>query len=147
MAERLARDANEPPAIPRADSDTMRYAIALSTVAGLCACAATPAELRSGSPALELTSSLSPKDVALCIADHWEGVAGPWSALPVTMRPIQDGYMVSVSSLGMESLVDVKSVSTGSKTGYFEHRSEYYYVGPQLRKLRETIRGSVEVCQ
>ena len=89
----------------------------------LCGCA-TPADMRTRVPSLELTSNHPAKPVAICISDRWENLGVFGGTIPVNMRPTSDGYTVSWRNEAWGHtglLVDVNDTSTGSITRYFKN--------------------------
>ena len=90
---------------------------------------ATPVDIRTRTPSLELTSSRPAKPVAICIADRWEN-SNIWGklqdGLPINMRPTPDGYTVLASvRTAFETypgfLADINDTPSGSTTRYFEN--------------------------
>lgn len=85
---------------------------------------ATPADLRTHAPALELTSSRPAKPVAICITDRWENLGIFGGTIPINMRPITNGYTVSWRNEAWGHtglLADINDVADGSKTHYFKN--------------------------
>lgn len=145
-----------PPSRVSTDSrETMKIFIALAAVATLSACASIPADLRKQIPRLELTSSRFAKAVALCIANRWEnidriigpGITSSTYPLPLTMRPITDGYMVSIEGLGTRGLADVKNTENGSRTQYFDEISERVLNEKVPKATNRAIEDAVKECQ
>ncbi|QWD91628.1 hypothetical protein [Polynucleobacter sp. MWH-Braz-FAM2G] len=98
----------------------MKVLAAISILFALVGCA-TPAELRSQKPLLDLKSTKPAKDVAICIADKWEGLGGFGGALTVNMRVTTSGYVVSLPLNGQTGmLVDIDNDGTGSTTKYYK---------------------------
>ena len=126
----------------------MKKVIPLCTVLSLSACIPPTASLRAKPPALDLTSSLSAKQVALCIADHWENA--PYhgrETLPLTMRPTADGYVVTMTGYGARFLAEVKHIPNGSRTQYFFGLSDLYNLDNQGKDKDTTMKGIVTTCQ
>lgn len=92
----------------------------LSTACLFFGCA-TPAEMRTKTPVLEVQSKLSPKDVATCIADKWENSGFLGLTVPVHMRQTGTGYAVSIrDAFNTTSLLaDVEGSSSDSNTKVF----------------------------
>ena len=91
-------------------------------VAFIAGCA-TPAELREKGPAYVLTSKLTAKQVAACIATKWESASPFFGTQPVNMKIQKDGYSVALGNEGTMFLVDVKELSSGgSSTAFFKYR-------------------------
>jgi hypothetical protein len=85
---------------------------------------ATPADLRTKTPSLELTSSRPAKPVAICIVERWENFGILGTTIPVNMRPTTDGYTVSWRNEAWGHtglLADVSDVLNGSTTRYFKN--------------------------
>ncbi|HUW75846.1 MAG TPA: hypothetical protein VMV70_04135 [Gallionella sp.] len=87
---------------------------------------ATPVDMRARTPSLDLTSSLSAKTVAICIADRWENakIIGMSAGFPINMRQTPDGYTVSASvhnafETWTGLLADINDNPSGSTTRYF----------------------------
>ena len=126
----------------------MKYTVTLLSIACVCGCVATPEELRSKPATAELTSGLSAKHVALCIAKHWEDPVPGWRPLPVTMRPSRNGYFVFVKGhSGATFLVDVNRVPKGSETKFFRAQSEIYSVGSSANLANMALEHTVTTCQ
>lgn len=74
--------------------------VALVAVVFISGCS-TPGDMRKRPADLELASDRTAKSVAVCIADRWEN-GNALSALgltyPITTRPLENGYTVSISS-------------------------------------------------
>ena len=121
--------------------------ILLSTVLALCACIPPPADLRAGKPAAELTSALSAKHVALCIANQWENTPYRGRLLPLTMRPSNDGYVVTATGYGARFLADVKVVPGGSRTQFFQGQSALYETGAESKNKHTAMEDIVARCQ
>lgn len=97
--------------------------IVAAVIVGVSGCA-TPADLRTRVPVLELTSQQSAKAVAVCITDSWENSGAFGSTLPINIRPTMQGYNVSFrpEDFGHTSLmVDVDEFGTGSRTRYYKY--------------------------
>lgn len=91
---------------------TVLLALAAVTIT---ACA-TPTDLRTRTPDLDLVSSKSAKHVAVCIAETWEGNS-PLGTTPVTMRESMSGYVVHMICLTNTCLLaDVLATPEGSRT-------------------------------
>jgi hypothetical protein len=97
-------------------------AASLLFVAFIAGCA-TPAELREKGPAYVLTSKLSAKQVAACIASKWESASPLFGTQPVNMKIQKDGYSVALGNEGTMFLVDIKELPNGgSSTAFFKYR-------------------------
>jgi hypothetical protein len=86
---------------------------------------ATPAELREKGPVYVLTSKLTAKQVAACIASKWESASPLFGTQPVNMKIQKDGYSVALGNEGTMFLVDVKELlgpGGGSSTAFFKYR-------------------------
>jgi len=122
--------------------------ILLSTTLLLSACIPPQASLRTRPPALDFTSSLSAKHVALCIAEHWENT--PYyghHTLPLTMRPSEDGYVVTATGYGARFLAEVKPTPKGSRTQYFFGLSDLYNLDNQGKNKDAAMKDIVVTCQ
>lgn len=110
----------------------MKKIIAGSMLAMIAGCT-TPADLRKQKPTLELTSGNTSKQVAICIADHWENTTavGALSSSPVNMRITTEGYSVIVygtpSMFGGAAPVSIADI-TDKPAGSFI----FYYRSPVL---------------
>jgi|JI10StandDraft_1071094.scaffolds.fasta_scaffold1232568_2 hypothetical protein len=93
----------------------IKTAIAIcTTIVLVLGCAATPPERRLGVADLEVNSVRSAKDMAMCIAETWEG--GQFGG--TCMRPNANGYTVLVT-LVSNVFADVKETPSGSFTRMF----------------------------
>ncbi|MEC5215057.1 hypothetical protein RCH06_003634 [Polaromonas sp. CG_9.5] len=91
-------------------------------VTAIAGCA-TPSELREKGPAYVLTSNISAKQVAACIASKWESASPLFGTQPVNMKIQKDGYSVALGNEGTMFLVDVKELpGGGSSTAFFKYR-------------------------
>lgn len=100
-----------------------KYLLPCAATILLLGCA-TPADLRTRAPALELTSSRPAKPVAICIADRWENLGIFGGTIPVNMRPTTNGYTVSWRNEAWGHtglLADINDVEAGSTTRYFKN--------------------------
>jgi len=112
------------------NSNSMRtktsLVLCVATV-GLFGCA-TPVDMRTKTPSLDISSSRPAKSVAICIADRWENatIMGMGAGFPTNMRPTQDGYTVSASvhnnfETWTGFLADINDIPSGSTTRYFKN--------------------------
>jgi hypothetical protein len=82
---------------------------------------ATPQTTRQQNPAAHYQSSKSAKDCAVCIADKWENLALLGGTMPINMRPISNGYTLSIGTARTQLLVDIVDVVGGSETTYYKN--------------------------
>ncbi len=85
---------------------------------------ATPSELRTRAPSLELKSNFDAKRVAACIADKWENALPLLGTQPVNLKITSTGYSVAHGVEETIHLVDISDSPTGgSNTTYYKNRS------------------------
>ena len=86
---------------------------------------ATPEEMRSQPPVFEVQSPLPSKTIAICIANKWENSGFLGLTVPVHMRQITNGYMVSIRDAYNTTFVfvDIEDFGTGSKTRFYRNRN------------------------
>lgn len=106
----------------------MKKIIACSMLALLTGCTINPADLRKQKPNLELTSSKTSKQVAICIADKWENTTavGALSSPPVNMRITSEGYSIIVynppngfGGAAPISIADISDTPSGASSIYY----------------------------
>ena len=103
-----------------------RIIILLITI--VVAACASPAERRNQAPNLDLSSSKSAKDVAICIAEKWENTR-PFMALsspPVNTNIRAQGFSITVTdtnrmgSTNTIALADISEKQAASDTKYYK---------------------------
>lgn len=82
---------------------------------------ATPRTTRQQKPAAHYQSSKSAKDVAVCIANKWENLGLFGGTISIHMRPISNGYTLSIGEERTQMLLDIIDVVGGSETTYYKN--------------------------
>lgn len=92
-------------------------------VAVLMVACATPAEIRTQTPALKVESKLPSKLVAICITENWEGAGLFGLPMPVYMRQIKNGFTVFIRDFHNRTtlIVDIEDTSSGSKSALYDN--------------------------
>ena len=94
---------------------------------------ATPADLRSNKPDLELSSSKPSKNIAICISEAWSNTIPimAMSSFPTNMQLRENGYSVSVVVTNMLGaswpvvIADISDEQNGSLIRYFQKMPGY----------------------
>ena len=98
----------------------MKTIFTLFLIPIIVACS-TPAEMRKETPTMTLISNKNAKNVAVCIAERWEGLGIFNSTIPVNMRPTDTGYTIKIVLNGQPGmLVDIDETTNGSSTRYYK---------------------------
>lgn len=81
----------------------------------LTACGSSPSQMRSSNPDHMLSSTRTPKAVAICIADEWEKTRTLGADIQVSVRETALGFSVSMSLGGnLHYLADIEQRPGGS---------------------------------
>jgi hypothetical protein len=79
---------------------------------------ANPNQMRQRAPDLELKSERPAKSLAICIADKWENGSSIGGTYPITIRPLENGFTVSITTYPT-LFADVIEMPTGSVVKFF----------------------------